>query len=72
LLTTNGCYSRTTYVQAGGKRLDTDQSGRRCAFSRTNEYGRFGGVKDSSYGSEGGIEAMDGYFNTKFITQTGV
>ena len=24
------------------------------------------------YGSEGGTEAMDGYFNTKFITQTGV
>jgi succinate-semialdehyde dehydrogenase/glutarate-semialdehyde dehydrogenase len=30
----------------------------------------FGGAKDS--GSEGGTEAMDGYFNTKFITQTGV
>lgn len=32
----------------------------------------FGGVKDSGYGSEGGTEAMDGYLNTKFITQTGV
>src|SRR6185437_7162495 len=32
----------------------------------------FGGVKDSGYGSEGGTEAMEGYFNTKFITQTGV
>jgi succinate-semialdehyde dehydrogenase/glutarate-semialdehyde dehydrogenase len=32
----------------------------------------FGGVKDSGYGSEGGTEAMDGYFNTKFITQTGM
>jgi succinate-semialdehyde dehydrogenase / glutarate-semialdehyde dehydrogenase len=32
----------------------------------------FGGVKDSGYGSEGGTEAMDGYFNTKFISQTGV
>jgi hypothetical protein len=32
----------------------------------------FGGVKDSGYGSEGGTEAIDGYFNTKFITQTGV
>jgi succinate-semialdehyde dehydrogenase/glutarate-semialdehyde dehydrogenase len=32
----------------------------------------FGRVKDSGYGSEGGTEAMDGYFNTKFITQTGV
>jgi succinate-semialdehyde dehydrogenase/glutarate-semialdehyde dehydrogenase len=32
----------------------------------------FGGVKDSGYGSEGGTEAMEGYLNTKFITQTGV
>jgi succinate-semialdehyde dehydrogenase/glutarate-semialdehyde dehydrogenase len=32
----------------------------------------FGVVKDSCYGSEGGTEAMEGYFNTKFITQTGV
>lgn len=32
----------------------------------------FGGIKDSGYGSEGGTEAMEGYFNTKFITQTGV
>jgi succinate-semialdehyde dehydrogenase/glutarate-semialdehyde dehydrogenase len=30
------------------------------------------GVKNSGYGSEGGTEAMDGYFSTKFITQTGV
>jgi succinate-semialdehyde dehydrogenase/glutarate-semialdehyde dehydrogenase len=32
----------------------------------------FGGIKDSGYGSEGGTEAMEGYFNTKFISQTGV
>lgn len=32
----------------------------------------FGGVKDSGFGSEGGTEAMEGYLNTKFITQTGV
>ncbi|WP_315832660.1 NAD-dependent succinate-semialdehyde dehydrogenase [Bradyrhizobium prioriisuperbiae] len=32
----------------------------------------FGGIKDSGYGSEGGTEAMEGYLNTKFITQTGV
>jgi succinate-semialdehyde dehydrogenase/glutarate-semialdehyde dehydrogenase len=32
----------------------------------------FGGVKDSGYGSEGDTEAMDGHFNTKFTTQTGV
>ncbi|GEC16734.1 NAD-dependent succinate-semialdehyde dehydrogenase [Nitrobacter winogradskyi] len=32
----------------------------------------FGGVKDSGYGSEGGIEAMESYLITKFISQTGV
>ena len=28
----------------------------------------FGGVKDSGYGSEGGTEAMEAYFSTKFVT----
>lgn len=28
----------------------------------------YGGVKDSGYGYEGGIEALDGYLNTRFIT----
>jgi succinate-semialdehyde dehydrogenase/glutarate-semialdehyde dehydrogenase len=32
----------------------------------------FGGMKDSGYGSEGGTEAMEAYFNTKFISQAGV
>ena len=29
----------------------------------------FGGVKDSGWGSEGGVETFDGYLNTKFVTQ---
>src|SRR4051794_6709986 len=29
----------------------------------------FGGMKDSGYGSEGGLEAVEGYLNTKFVTQ---
>ena len=30
------------------------------------------GVKDSGYGSEGGLEAIENYLNTKFVTQTGL
>ncbi|HVV81356.1 MAG TPA: NAD-dependent succinate-semialdehyde dehydrogenase [Pseudolabrys sp.] len=29
----------------------------------------FGGVKESGYGSEGGIEGLEAYMNTKFISQ---
>jgi succinate-semialdehyde dehydrogenase/glutarate-semialdehyde dehydrogenase len=29
----------------------------------------FGGVKDSGYGSEGGLEALEAYLNTKFVSQ---
>ena len=32
----------------------------------------FGGVKDSGYGSEGGIEAMEAYLNTKAVSILGV
>jgi succinate-semialdehyde dehydrogenase / glutarate-semialdehyde dehydrogenase len=32
----------------------------------------FGGVKDSGYGSEGGAEALEGYLNTKFVSQAGL
>ena len=28
----------------------------------------FGGVKDSGYGSEGGIEALEAYLNTKSVS----
>jgi succinate-semialdehyde dehydrogenase/glutarate-semialdehyde dehydrogenase len=31
----------------------------------------FGGIKDSGYGSEGGLEAIENYLNTKFVTQAG-
>jgi succinate-semialdehyde dehydrogenase / glutarate-semialdehyde dehydrogenase len=30
----------------------------------------FGGVKESGYGSEGGLEGLQAYLNTKFISQT--
>ena len=32
----------------------------------------FGGVKDSGYGSEGGAEGIEGYLNSKFISQAGL
>ncbi|HUB13149.1 MAG TPA: NAD-dependent succinate-semialdehyde dehydrogenase [Acetobacteraceae bacterium] len=32
----------------------------------------FGGVKDSGYGSEGGLEAIENYLVTKFVTQAGL
>ena len=32
----------------------------------------FGGMKDSGYGSEGGLEAIEAYLNTKFVTQAKV
>jgi len=32
----------------------------------------FGGVKDSGYGSEGGLEALESYLVTKFVTQAGI
>ena len=32
----------------------------------------FGGVKDSGYGSEGGIEGLEAYLSTKFVTQAAI
>jgi succinate-semialdehyde dehydrogenase/glutarate-semialdehyde dehydrogenase len=32
----------------------------------------FGGIKESGYGSEGGLEALESYLNTKFITHASI
>jgi succinate-semialdehyde dehydrogenase/glutarate-semialdehyde dehydrogenase len=63
----------------------TQSSGRMAALSDSVEVGMltinhlglalpevpFGGVKESGYGSEGGIEAIEAYLNTKYVTQLG-
>jgi succinate-semialdehyde dehydrogenase / glutarate-semialdehyde dehydrogenase len=28
----------------------------------------FGGIKDSGFGSEGGAETLEAFFNTRFVT----
>ena len=32
----------------------------------------FGGVKESGYGQEGGIEGLDAYMNNKYVSQMGL
>jgi succinate-semialdehyde dehydrogenase/glutarate-semialdehyde dehydrogenase len=32
----------------------------------------FGGVNESGYGSEGGIEGLEAFLRTKFVTEVGV
>jgi len=34
-----------------------------------SEAAPFGGVKESGYGSEGGVEGLQAYLNTKFVSQ---
>ena len=31
-----------------------------------------GGIKDSGYGSEGGLEGLESYLNAKFVSQAGL
>jgi succinate-semialdehyde dehydrogenase/glutarate-semialdehyde dehydrogenase len=39
------------------------------SFAVSNPETPFGGIKDSGHGSEGGIEGLQAYFNTKLVTQ---
>ena len=39
------------------------------AFAVSSPETPFGGVKESGYGSEGGIEGLDSYLTTKFVHQ---
>jgi succinate-semialdehyde dehydrogenase/glutarate-semialdehyde dehydrogenase len=50
-------------------------AGLQCGMVSINHYGLalpevpFGGINDSGNGTEGGADALDGYLNTKFVTQ---
>ena len=54
-----------------GQALDSGMVGINHTMVATPET-PFGGVNDSGYGSEGGIEGLDEYLRTKFITELGV
>ena len=50
------------------ERLETGLVGvNHCAISFAET--PFGGVKESGYGHEGGIEGLDAYLTSKFVTQ---
>ena len=54
-----------------GQALDTGLVGVNHAVVATPET-PFGGVNESGYGSEGGIEGLDAFLRTKFVTEVGV
>lgn len=64
--TTNGALAKEV-----SERLDTGMVGINHPGVSTPET-PFGGVNDSGYGSEGGIEGLDAYLRTKFVTEMGV
>ena len=49
-------------------RIQSGMVGVNCVAISTPET-PFGGIKESGYGSEGGIEGLQAYMNTKFISQ---
>jgi succinate-semialdehyde dehydrogenase/glutarate-semialdehyde dehydrogenase len=54
-----------------GKKLNTGMVGINSMNVSTPE-SPFGGVDESGYGSEGGIEGLDAYLRTKLVSETGV
>ena len=57
------------------QRADQAAAGLRSGMVLINHFGLalaetpFGGINDSGYGSEGGMESFDGYLNLKFVTR---
>ncbi len=54
-----------------GQALDTGLVGINHSMISTPET-PFGGVRESGYGSEGGIEGLDAFLRTKFVTELGI
>ncbi|SEO15601.1 succinate-semialdehyde dehydrogenase / glutarate-semialdehyde dehydrogenase [Gemmobacter aquatilis] len=57
------------------KRADRAAAGLQAGMVSINHFGLalaetpFGGINDSGYGSEGGMESFEGYLNTKFVSR---
>ncbi len=69
-------FGLASYAFTGGtKNASALSNGLEAGMVSINHFGMalaetpFGGIKDSGYGSEGGVETFDGYLNTKFVTQ---
>jgi succinate-semialdehyde dehydrogenase/glutarate-semialdehyde dehydrogenase len=69
-------FGLAAYAFTGGtKNANAISNGLQAGMVSINHFGMalaetpFGGIKDSGYGSEGGLETFDGYLNTKFVTQ---
>lgn len=69
-------FGLAAYAFTGGtKNANIISSGLQAGMVSINHFGLalaetpFGGIKDSGYGSEGGVETFDGYLNTKYVTQ---
>ena len=60
--------SSASQAQAIGEALQSGMVGVNSVGISTPET-PFGGVKESGYGSEGGIEGLEAYMNVKFISQ---
>ena len=69
-------FGLAAYAFTGGTRnANVLSNGLHAGMVSINHFGMalaetpFGGIKDSGYGSEGGLETFDGFLNTKFVTQ---
>lgn len=64
-------YAMTKSLQRAASASDRLEAGMVCInhFTVSTPASPFGGVKESGYGSEGGIEGLDAYLVTKSVTQ---